>query len=164
MTIPSEIIVVLLAMFPIAELRGSIPVAIGIYHLSPLSALFWSVLGNILPIFVILAILEPLARYLENHLSLLRRLLNWLFERTRRKHSATFEKWGALALITFVAIPLPMTGAWSGALAAFVFGIPYKKAITYVSLGVFIAGLIVTAVCVGVVNLGSLNAIVAPTK
>ena len=72
------------------------------------------------------------------------KFFTFLFERTRRKHSKKFEKWGALALITFVAIPLPITGGWSGALAAFVFGIPFKKALPLIFSGVIIAGVIVT--------------------
>ena len=164
MSIPKEILTAFIAMMPLAELRGAIPVAIGIYHLHPLSALFWAVLGNIIPIFFILAAFERLADPLTKRFSLLNRFLNWLFERTRRKHSASFERWGALALIIFVAIPLPMTGAWSGAVAAFVFGIPYKKALLYIFTGVFLAGLIVTAISLGVVNLGGLNAIILPQR
>ena len=78
------------------------------------------------------------------------RFFTYLFERTRKKHNGKFEKWGALALITFVAIPLPVTGGWSGALAAFVFGIPFKKALPLIFLGVIIAGAIVTGLSLGV--------------
>ena len=58
-----------------------------------------------------------------------------------------------MALVTFVAIPLPMTGVWSGAIAAFVFGIPYKKGVLMISLGAMIAGIIVTLVSLGLLKI-----------
>ena len=148
-----ELSTFLIAMTPIGELRAAIPIALGVYHLSPLKAFFWSVLGNIIPGFFFLWFLTPLTNFLENHFSLLNRFFNWLFERTRKKHSQKFETWGALALIVFVAIPLPMTGVWSGCLAAFVFGISFKKAFPSVSLGALIAGVIVTLVSLGATTL-----------
>ena len=71
---------------------------------------------------------------------------SWLFERTRHNHSESFEKYGTLALIIFVAIPLPATGAWSGCAAAFVFGIQFRHAFPAILAGVMIAGLIVSIV------------------
>jgi uncharacterized membrane protein len=74
------------------------------------------------------------------------RFFTWLFSRTRRKHSRSFERWRDLALCFFVAIPLPGTGAWSGALAAFVFGVPFRRAMVAITCGVLIAGVVVTLV------------------
>ncbi len=64
--------------------------------------------------------------------------------RTRRK-SASIEKYEALGLTIFVAIPLPVTGGWTGAMVAFLMGIPFWKAMLYILLGVMIAGVIMTA-------------------
>ena len=61
------------------------------------------------------------------------------------------------ALVVLVAIPLPLTGAWTASLAAYIFGIPYKKAIPLIFLGLVIAGVIVTLVTVGVVDVFFLN-------
>jgi uncharacterized membrane protein len=83
---------------------------------------------------------------------LMNRFLNWLYNRTRRKTRAKIEKYGAWALISFVAIPLPYTGAWTGALAAWLFDIPAKKAVPYIIIGILIAGIIVTAVTLGLKN------------
>ena len=60
------------------------------------------------------------------------------------------EKWGPLALIIFVAIPLPFTGAWTGSLVAFVFDLPFKKSIALIFIGVLIAGVLVTLASLGV--------------
>ncbi|MCK4525039.1 MAG: small multi-drug export protein [Candidatus Andersenbacteria bacterium] len=149
---PPELATFIISMLPISELRGAIPVAIGVYHLNPIEAYFLAVIGNIIPVVFILKYLEPVSEYLMAKSKFSNKFFTYLFEHTRRKHNGKFEKWGALALITFVAIPLPVTGGWSGALAAFVFGIPFKKALPLIFLGVMIAGVIVTGLSLGVFN------------
>lgn len=138
------------AMLPITELRGALPLALLHYKLPILTAYFAAVIGNIIPVFFIVYLLGPVQQFLSKH----SRLFNWffqkLFTRTRSKHTKRFETMEEIALVTFVAIPLPMTGAWSGALASFVFGIPPKKAIPLIFLGVLIAGVIVSILSLGV--------------
>ncbi|MBM3205705.1 small multi-drug export protein [Candidatus Shapirobacteria bacterium] len=148
-----ELSTFLIAMIPIGELRASLPIALTVYDLPLTKAFFWSVFGNIIPGILLLWLLPPLTKFLENHFSPLHRFFHWLFERTRRKHSQKFEYWGAVALISFVAIPLPMTGVWTGAVAAFVFGVPFKKAAFYISLGALIAGIIVSIVSLGILKI-----------
>lgn len=102
------------------------------------------------PVIFIVYLLDPVQKFLSAH----SRLFNWffqkLFARTRRKHTKRFETMEEIALVAFVAIPLPMTGGWSGALAAFVFGISPKKSIPLIFLGVLIAGIIVSLLTLGV--------------
>jgi len=145
-----EIFTIIISMLPVSELRGAIPVAIGVYNLNPAEAYFLAVVGNIIPVIFILKYLDPVSKFLMAKFKFFDKFFAYLFERTRRKHNGKFEKWGALALITFVAIPLPVTGGWSGALAAFVFGIPFKKALSLISLGIMIAGVIVTGLSLGI--------------
>ncbi len=147
---PPELATFIISMLPISELRGAIPVAIGVYGLNPVEAYLIAVIGNIVPVVFILKYIDPISKYLMSRSKFFNKFFIFLFERTRRKHSAKFEKWGALALITFVAIPLPVTGGWSGALAAFVFGIPFKKALPLISLGIIIAGIIVMGLSLGI--------------
>ena len=147
---PPEIAVFIISMLPVSELRGAIPVAIGVYNLDPIQAYFISVIGNIIPVIFILKYIEPVSKYLMSKCEFFNKFFTYLFERTRRKHNGKFEKWGTLALITFVAIPLPITGGWSGAIAAFVFGIPFKKALPLISLGVMIAGVIMIGLSLGI--------------
>jgi uncharacterized membrane protein len=148
-----EIVTVLvLAALPISELRGAIPVAISLYHFDPLTAYLLGVLGNMLPVPFLLKLLEPVTSLLRRS-SPLARLMAWLFARTRRRHSATVERMGALALVLLVAIPLPATGAWTGALIAHVFGIPFRDALPLIVVGVGIAGVIVTLATLGVLQL-----------
>lgn len=141
---PPQMATFLIASLPISELRGALPLAYTVYALPLWSSFLWSFLGNTCSVALVLAFLEPVSRFLMQHSRIFKRFFNWLFERTRRKHSKRFERWGALALITFVAIPLPITGGWTGSVAAFVFGIPYRKALPLIVLGILISGLIVS--------------------
>ncbi|MBM3707971.1 MAG: small multi-drug export protein [Actinobacteria bacterium] len=134
------------AMTPIGELRASIPVGLGVYRLDIFSTLIISIIGNIIPAVVIVYALEPISKFLMKRFRPADRFFTWLFNRTRRKYYKKFEKYSGYALATFVGIPLPVTGAWTGALIAFVFGIPPKKAILDIFLGILMASAIVTVI------------------
>ncbi|TRZ78347.1 ligand-binding protein SH3 [bacterium] len=138
------------SMLPITELRLSIPYAIGVLNFTWYSALFWSLIGNIIITAFLLFTLEPVYKFLMKNFDIFDRFFTWLFNRTRRKHSKLFDVWGAVALVLFVAIPLPGTGAWSGSLAASVFGIKFKKALPLIIAGLIIAGTVVTILTVGI--------------
>jgi uncharacterized membrane protein len=152
-----DAIIVAISTLPIVELRGAIPVG----HVlaadssagetpAPLSArlatsgriLFLAVLGNMIPVPLILWFLGPLSEWARRWPAG-RRLIDWLFARTRKK-SAEIEKYETLGLMIFVAIPLPATGAWTGAMAAFLMGLSFRHAMVSIFLGVVIAGLIMT--------------------
>lgn len=141
----NELWTILIAASPIVELRGAIPVAIGIFYFSWPKALFLSLIGNILPIIPIIWFLDKLSIYLSKQFSFFNRFFNWLFERTRKKTKNSFDKWGKWALVAFVAIPLPFTGVWTGSVAAFLFGVKYKDAFWLISLGALLAGILVTS-------------------
>lgn len=150
--LPPILAVILIAMTPISELRGAIPVAIGIYKMNPLDAFLLSFLGNILPVAPLLLFLNPVERWLRRY-QVFDRFFNWLFERTKRKLSEDIAKYKALALCIFVALPLPATGAWTGCAAAFIFGLKFRHAFPAIVLGVFIAGILVTLASIGVIAL-----------
>ncbi|MDI9394043.1 MAG: small multi-drug export protein [Euryarchaeota archaeon] len=144
-SVPHWLAVLLIGATPVSELRGAIPVAMGIYGMGPIEAYFLSVIGNLIPVVPLLLFLEPVSLYLRRF-RIFDLFFTWLFSRTRQNHSESFEKYGLLALIIFVAIPLPATGAWSGCAAAFVFGIRFRHSFPAIVAGVMIAGIIVTAV------------------
>lgn len=151
--IPPQISTMIIGMTPIFELRGAIPVAIGVYKMSVPSAYFWAVFGNIIPAIIIVFLLEKVSTWLSQKFNFWKKFFDWLFERTRRKAHAKIEKYGAWGLFVLVAIPLPVTGGWTGALAAFLFGIERKKSIPIIALGIMAAGVIVTLITVGAINL-----------
>lgn len=141
--LPKELMIFIIATLPIAELRFSIP--IGIYFLGKeaLAKIFiLSVLGNMLPVIFILLLLKPISERLR-HFRLWSKFFDWLFERTR-KRADLVQKYEALGLVMFVAVPLPVTGAWTGCLAASLFKIRFRYAFLAILLGVIIAGIIVT--------------------
>jgi len=143
-----EIITILLGAAPISEVRGAIPLAIAVFHFSFLKAYFLAVIGNLLIIIPALFFLHKFSDFLMHRVYFINRFLTWLFERTQRLHQDHFHHygWAPLALFIFVAIPLPLTGAWSGVVAAFIFGIPFWRSVLSISLGVLAAGIIVLAI------------------
>ncbi len=151
--VPAQISVMIIGMTPIFELRGAIPVAIGAYKMTIIEAYFWAVLGNVIPVIFWVFFLEKISNWLMKNFKLWNKFFNWLFERTRKKAKDKIDKYGDWGLFVLVAIPLPVTGGWTGALAAFLFGIKKLKAIGVIFSGILVAGLIVTLLTIGVISL-----------
>lgn len=145
--IPPIAVIIFISMLPFIELRGSIPVAIFVYNMNFAEAFFLSVIGNMIPVPFILLFFRHVEKWLRNF-DTMERFFNWLYERTRKKSKKWVEKYGALGLVVFVAIPLPMTGAWTGSLISYLFDLKFAKAILWIFIGVVIAGIIITAVCI----------------
>jgi uncharacterized membrane protein len=135
-------VVVLIAALPIVELRGALPVGILFFCMPWWQALLWAVLGNIAPIIIVLLLLERIVAWLSR-IALFRRFFEWLFARARSK-SASIQKYEFWGLATFVGIPLPGTGAWTGAVAAEVLGLSYWKSLLSIFVGVLMAATVVT--------------------
>ncbi len=146
--IPGWLTTVIVGALPISEVRGAIPLAVGVYGFSPAEAYLLSVLGNLLPVIPLLLFLGPISDYLRRF-KIGDRFFTWLFARTRRKYLQDHENFGLTALAIFVAIPLPMTGAWTGCAVAFLLGFRFWPAFAAIAAGVLLAGAIVTATVMG---------------
>ncbi len=134
----------LIAMLPIAELRVALPLALAVFKLSFWTAFFWSVLGNIIPVIFILWLLRPISYFLMRHSKWAEKFFSWWFSHIRYKFEKKSLRYGVdLALILFVAVPLPITGAWTGSVASFLFGISPCRALILITIGIIIAGIIV---------------------
>lgn len=140
-----EMIVVFISMLPIIELRGAIPVGIFAFNFSWQKSASLSIIGNMIPIpFVLL--------FMDGAVLLLRRskrgnrFVEWLFHRTRSK-SKVIEKYESVGLAIFVGIPLPGTGAWTGAFAANIFGLRFWRSLFFIFIGVLLAATAVTTLC-----------------
>jgi len=140
-----ELVVLIISALPITELRGALPVAINLFNFPWYYALLLAIVGNLLPVPLILLFLDAFSRLLSK-VGILKRALDWLFEHTRRR-GKIIERYERIGLMLFVAIPLPVTGAWTGSLAAVLFGIKFRHAFLSIFAGVFIAGIIVTCLC-----------------
>jgi len=136
--------VFLISATPVGELRAGIPIAF-LHDFPWYAAFITAFLGNLVPVIILLLYLDPLSKILSR-IEFFEKILNWIFERSRRKGEIV-EKYGKIGLVLLVAIPLPMTGAWTGAIAAFLLGMKFRQAFLPIVFGVFIAGVIVTAVC-----------------
>ncbi|MBN2373320.1 small multi-drug export protein [bacterium] len=145
-----KLLTVLVAMLPIAELRGAIPLALSL-KLSVANAYLLSVAGNLIPILPVLLLLEPVSKHLRK-IDAFDHFFNWLFNRTRNR-SALIERLELIGLVLFVAVPLPMTGAWTGAVAAFLFRFRVRNAFLAIVFGVLLAGIVVTLTCLGFIRL-----------
>ncbi len=143
--LPKDYVVMIVGALPVSELRGAIP--LGLSFGMPLVKAFWlSVLGNCLIVAPALFLFAPVTNVLRRF-KIWARFFDWVFARTK-KNSDAIQKYEALGLAIFVAIPLPMTGAWSGVIAASLFKIRFRYAFLAIIAGVICAGLIVSALCV----------------
>ena len=151
-TIPPWISIMGISMMPFPELRGAIPIAITVYKMNPFVSYFLAVTGNIIPIYPVLVSLDAITRKLRRFRTLDAQF-DRLFSKTCRCHSEKFEKYGTIALIPIVALPLPMTGAWSGCVAAFIFGIQKRHSFPAIVAGIILSGVIITVLTLSGINL-----------
>ncbi len=145
-TIPKELTVFVISLMPILELRGGL-IAARALEMNVWSAFFFCFIGNMLPIPFILLFIRKIFDWMRKwkHFG---RIITKL-EQKAEKHRKTIEKYGVWGLLILVAIPLPGTGGWTGALVAAVMDIRLRRALPVIALGVFIAGLIVGGIFFG---------------
>lgn len=134
-----EILIFLISMTPILELRGGL-IAAALLNMNPWSSLIICIIGNVIPIPIILFFLTPVFRFMKKT-KLLAPIVNKLENKALKKKDAV-DKYKYWALCTFVAIPLPGTGAWTGGLIASVLEMDKKKSFISIFLGVLIAAAI----------------------
>ncbi|MFC1990115.1 COG2426 family protein [Chloroflexota bacterium] len=152
-----ELVVLFIAALPVVELRGALPVAINVLGLPWYYALSLAVLGNLLPVPLLLIFLKTITEWL-GRIDFFQRPLNWLFERTMRR-GRIVDRYKRIGLALFVAIPLPATGAWTGSLVAVLFNLKFKHAFLAILAGVLMAGIIITCLSL----LGWVGAAIAGT-
>jgi uncharacterized membrane protein len=149
-----HVVTFVISMLPIFELRGALPYALTLGKLPLAQAFPIAVLGNMVPIPFIMFLLEPGTR-LVSRVAPGKRFVDWLFARTRAR-SEKVRKYETLGLILFVAIPLPVTGAWTGALAAHLCGLKKGRSLLAITCGVCIAGIVVSLATIGVKEIAAL--------
>ena len=152
--LPSWFVIIIIAMIPLIELRGTILLwaapETGFsftgfpYPESWPQIYIVSVIGNMIPIPFILIFFPWIEKKLRRW-KIFNRFFDWLFTRTRKKTGKSVEKYEELALLLFVAIPLPVTGAWTGSLVSYLFGLNRLKSLFFIFIGVLMAGAIMLA-------------------
>lgn len=148
--IPEELIIFLISMLPILELRGGM-IAAKLLGVELLKAFVICFIGNILPIPFILLFIRKIFEFLKKFAPT-RKLVEKLESSSMRKSEKVKKgsKWG---LLTFVAIPLPGTGGWTGALIAALLDMRIKTSFPVIALGVLIANLIMSAFSYGILGI-----------
>lgn len=148
--IPNWLVVFIISVCPILECRLGMFTAIVLLRMNPFVGFIISFLGNILPIPFILLLINWIFDVLKK-VPGINKLVYWLEDKTLKKR-AKIDKYGVWGLLIFVAIPLPGTGGWTGALLASLLHLDKKKSFFVISIGVFIAGLIITVLSLFVGN------------
>lgn len=139
--IPNEILIMAISMIPVIELRGAIPVAFAM-GMEWWKALILCVIGNLIPVPFVVVYMRPLFNFFRKSRFFVG-IIDWLEKRTMKK-ADTVLKYSAIALFAFVAIPLPGTGAWTGAMIAAILGMRLKHAMPAITVGVLTAGVIMS--------------------
>ena len=141
------------AMLPVLEIRGAIPVGVAA-GLDPWLAFAVGVVGNMLPIPILILVTRRVINWLKKH-GVLVRFTGWL-ERKGAEKARTVQQYSFWGLFILVAIPLPGTGAWTGALVASLLDMRLKRALPAITMGVIAAGIIVLLLTYGVISVGTM--------
>lgn len=142
--------VLLVAMLPISEIRGGLPLALYL-GFDPVEAYMIALIGNIMPIPVLLVLLDFLIS-LATKIGFVKRVYGKILERVEKKKGIV-ERYGYLGLMLFVSVPLPITGAWTGVLIASLLQLDRMKSFFSITVGVCIAGVIVLLASLGVISI-----------
>ncbi len=140
-----------ISMVPVAELRAGLPYGIALGLAYPL-VLLAAIMGNMLPVPFIIVYIRRVFDWLRQHWNWLNGLITRLEGRAGVKSEAV-QKYGSWGLLLLVAIPLPGTGAWTGALVAALLNMRLKRAVPVIFAGVCIAAALMTAITFGVIHI-----------
>lgn len=137
----------LISMVPVVELRGAIPFGVsqGMPHWQAMAV---AVVGNLVPVPFIILFIRRIFQWMRRRMPKLGSLVDRMEAKAEKKKDLIL-RWSTLGLVLLVAIPLPGTGAWTGALVAAMMDIRLKRAFPAITLGVVIAGLLVTGITYG---------------
>lgn len=152
---PPPLAVAILAMFPVTELRASVPIAITVWHLTPWEAFFWSGTGSLVPIAITFLLFTPALDMLSRRVPRIHEILDRHLRALAAKHRDAYDRYGALFLGIFVAIPLPGPGVWSASILAVIFGIKPAYAIPSIIIGMLVGDALVVLITQG--TLGALS-------
>lgn len=147
-----ELIIFFSSMTPL-DLKLSIPLGLKLGLSLPTTFLF-AVSGTILPAAILLAIINPLSKFLRKKYKFMDNFFEKLFQKTRKDHSKKFERYGEVFILLIVGIPIiPGNGAGAGALIAFLFGVDYWKALTLIVIGAIISGILISVGASSIIGL-----------
>ena len=146
-----QCIVFVISLMPILELRGGL-IAATLLGLPPWESYVISIIANLLPIPFIIYLIETVISKMQNsRIGLFKKFANWIYKKVD-KNKGYIERYGFWGLVIFVGIPLPGTGAWTGALVAAMLNMDRKKALAAITVGVFMASIIMMLISFGILG------------
>ena len=146
-----ELIVFIISMLPILELRGGL-IAASLLKLPPLESYIIAIVGNVIPVPFILLLINRILRAMEKSRFKLFNGIHSFLHKKIMKNKDSIEKYGFWGLVIFVGIPLPGTGAWTGAIIAAFLEMDRKKAFIGILLGMLMASIIMMIISFGLIS------------
>ncbi|MEK7176692.1 MAG: small multi-drug export protein [Patescibacteria group bacterium] len=140
----------IIAMSPVVEISGAIPLAILTFDFSPLQAYSVALLGNLIPPLFLIPFLGRVDAFLSARSELWQRVFGKFLARTKDNHIKKFEVMKELVLFVLLVIPTPLTGVWTASLLSHIFGISLRKAYPLIVFGQLIAGIVVIGATLGI--------------
>ena len=131
------------SMLPLVELRLGMIFGYLYFDLPILYAAISATLGNLIAVLIFYHYLPQIEKYLERF-PRFKKYITKIFAKTHKEHSKKFIYWGEFFLVMFIALPIPGSGGWSGAILAFLFDLPRKEAFKFLTLGVIVAGFVMS--------------------
>ena len=150
--ISDTLVTLIISMLPIVELRLAIPIGVSL-GLPLWKAALISVIGNLIPAPFIIAFIRVIMDWMKVHMKWMQKFVAWLEKKGTGPKADRVRKYEFWGLLLFVAIPLPGTGAWTGALVAALLDIRMKRALPPIIVGVLIAAVLVSLATAGVIQL-----------
>lgn len=144
-SVPSWLATIVLSAAPITESRLTIPVAIGVWHLPPVSAYLFAMIGNAIPFFPIYFGFRAAKRFAEVYAAWSVAWFDRALDHAKRKIGNRYEQYGLIAIFILSSLPLPGAGLWSASLIAVALELPWKRAMIAVLGGMLVMGGIVLA-------------------
>ena len=146
-----QLIVFIISMLPILELRGGL-IAASLLKLPPLESYIIAIVGNVIPVPFILLLINRILRAMEKSRFKLFNKIHSFLHKKIMKNKDSIEKYGFWGLVIFVGIPLPGTGAWTGAIIAAFLEMDRKKAFLGILLGMLMASIIMMIISFGLIS------------
>lgn len=150
LNINKNLIALLISMMPVLEIRGALPISILLLKISVIKSFILCTMGNAFIVLPLIVILEKFLNMKRNNFLTEIDIVKWWIEKTK-KNEHLIKKYGPIGLLIFVAIPMPTTGAYTGALLACLLKIKKFQAFCFITLGIIIAGFITLIITKGII-------------
>lgn len=151
--IPDPLTIIFFAMLPVTELRAAIPLALFVFNMSIREAVFYSLLGNTIPLVIIFLLFRPMLNWASERFPRIHDLIYNHLRALDKKHAKAYQRYGTLFLFLFVMIPLPGSGVWTGSVLAILFGMRPSYSIPAIILGMGVSAGIILMISLGVISL-----------